>query len=431
MPWQGMIVVFVVLILLFLFTGMPIAVGLALVGITTAYTFLGATGRLEYATWNLCINFILTAIPLFILMGQIILHSGLSVGLFDGATALLGRFPGGLLQANAGAQGLFGAISGSSIASSVTIGSIAIPEEDRRGYDHKMVLGSLAAGGALAGLIPPSIGMIVYGAITGQSVGALFMAGLLPGVMIILLFMVYIAVRVEMKPQLAPPVEKMPLKLRVLRIINIWPFLVIMVVVLGGIYMGVTTPTEAAAAGTITALAFALAYRKFKWQEMKASLRGTVKATSMIMFIIVGAQLLSSTMVALRLPDELIRWVISLPVPPLVIMVGLYVMYLFLGCIMDGISMQVITLPITFPIAVSLGFNPIWYGVITELLIEMGMLTPPVGLNVYAIHGICPQYPLSDVFAGIIPFFLVMGVSLAIITAFPEIATWLPGMMYV
>lgn len=429
MSWEGITIIFVGLILLFLFSGIPIAAGLGLVGIVTAYIFLGTAGILAYPTWNICVKFILVAIPLFILMGQFILHSGLTSRLYDGATALLGRVPGGLLHSNIGSCAIFAAITGSSVATAVTIGTIAIPEQEKRGYDRKLVLGSLAAGGTLGGIIPPSIGLIIYGAICGQSIGALFIAGVFPGIIIALLFMAYIAVRVKMKPQLAPAFEKMLLKRRVLTIRGMWPVLVIMALVLGGIYLGVVTPTEAAAVGVSAALAFGLVYRRVNWQMMKASLRDTIKATSMIMFILVGAQLLSAIMSMLRLPDSMVGWVISVPAPPLAIMIGIYLFYLFLGCFMDPISMQVITLPITFPIAVSMGFDPIWYGVVVEILMEMGLITPPVGINCYAIHGLQPDRPLSDVFIGIIPFFFMMAVALVIVTAFPEIVTWLPNTM--
>ena len=362
-------------------------------------------------------------------MGQIILHTGLSSRLYDGTTALLGRLPGGLLHANVASCAVFAAISGSSVATAVTIGSIAIPEEEKRGYEHKIVLGSLAAGGTLGGIIPPSIGFVIYGAITGESISALFMAGMFPGILIALLFMAYIAVRVKTKPQLAPPYEKMTMKARIPVIVSMWPVFIIMAVVLGGIYLGIMTPTEAAAAGAATALILGLAYRKINLQVMKLSLRDSVKSTSMILIIAVGAQLLSASMNILRIPDAMIDWVIALPYSPIVIMIGIYIMYLFLGCFMDGISITFITLPITYPIVVSLGFDPIWYGVVLELLIEMGLITPPVGINCYAIHGLRPDRSLIDVFRGIIPFFFMMAIALAIITVFPQIATWLPSTM--
>jgi len=215
-----------------------------------------------------------------------------------------------------------------------------------------------------------------------------------------------------------------------LRIISMWPVAIIMFVVLGGIYLGVTTPTEAAALGAFISLVFALAYRQLNWQIMKGILRDTVKTTTYIMFLVVGAQLLTGTLSMLRVPDNAVLWVTSLAVSPMTVLMFIYLLYLFLGCFMDGISMMVVTLPVIVPILRSLGFDLIWFGVALVILVEMAMLTPPVGLNVYVIHGLRPDRPMSEVFRGIIPFFLMMLLGLIIVTAFPPIATWLPGTMY-
>jgi len=272
--------------------------------------------------------------------------------------------------------------------------------------------------------------MIIYGAMAEESVGQLFIAGVFPGIMLSLLFMTYIAARVMTKPELAPTYERIPWKQRALPIISMWPVAIIMFVVLGGIYLGVTTPTEAAALGAVISLVFALVYRKLNWQIMRGILRDTVKSTSYIMFLVVGAQLLTGTLSILRVPDNAVLWVTSLAVSPLVVLIFIYILYLFLGCFMDGISMMVVTLPVIVPILNSLEFNLIWFGVALVILVEMAMLTPPVGLNVYVIHGLRPDRPMSEVFRGIVPFFLCMLLGLIIVTAFPDIATWLPGTMY-
>jgi len=430
MPWGVITIIAFGLVFLFLFSGIPVAVSLGLIGIITAAIFVGHTQALGYACWNICTNFVLVAIPLFILMGQFLLHSGISDRLYSGSSALLGRIPGGLLHANVASCAVFAAISGSSVATAATIGTVAIPELEKRGYESKIVLGSLAAGGTLGILIPPSIVMIIYGAMAEQSVGQLFIAGVIPGIMLTLLFMGYITARVITKPELAPTFEKIPLKLRVLRIKSIWPVGVIMFIVLGGIYLGVVTPTEAAALGASTALVFALAYRQLNWQIMKEVLRDTTKTTAYIMLLVVGAQLLTGALSMLRVPDNAVLWVTSLAVSPLVVLMLIYLLYLFLGCFMDGMSMMVVTLPVVVPIINSLGFDPIWFGVALVILIEMAMLTPPVGLNVYVIHGLRPDRPMSEVFRGIVPFFLMMLLGLIIVTAFPVIATWLPDTMY-
>ena len=429
MPWEVVAFIIFALVFLFLLGGISVAVSLGGVAILTAYIFLGSAGSLAYASWNIATKFILVAIPLFIFMGELLLHSGMSDRLYTGATALLGRLPGGLLHANIASCSLFAAISGSSVATAATIGTVAIPELEKRGYEHRIVLGSLAAGGTLGILIPPSIAMIIYGSMTGQSIGRLFIAGIIPGIMLALLFMGYIAVRVMTKPQLAPPYEKIPLKHRVLQIIGIWPIFLVMFAVLGGIYLGVTTPTEAAAIGALMALAFSLIYRKLTWSILRQCLRTTVKTTSMIMFLVVGSQLLVSILTSERVPDNILAWVNSLAVSPLVILILIYFVYLFLGCFMDGTSLMLVTLPIVFPIIDALGFDPIWFGVALVILIEMALITPPVGLNVYVIHGLRPDHPLSEVFIGVVPFFVMTVVGLVIVTIFPQLATWLPATM--
>ena len=431
-PWYILGIIAFGLVFLFLFSGVPVAVGLGLVGIIVAVIFLGFghAQALGNAPWNIGTQFILVAIPLFIFMGQILLHSGISDRLYTGATALLGKLPGGLLHANIASCSVFAAISGSSVATAATIGTVAIPELEKRGYESKIVLGSLAAGGTLGILIPPSMCMIIYGAMAEESVGQLFIAGVFPGIMLTLLFMGYILVRVITKPRLAPSFEGMPWKQRSLRILSIWPVAVIMFMVLGGIYMGVTTPTEAAALGAFTSMVFALAYRRLNWQIIKGILRDTVKTTAYIMFLVVGAQLLTGTLSMLRVPDNAVLWVTSLAVSPMIVLMFIYILYLFLGCFMDGISMMVVTLPVVVPILRSLGFDLIWFGVALVILVEMAMLTPPVGLNVYVIHGLRPDRPMSEVFRGIIPFFFMMFLGLAIVTVFPIIATWLPSTMY-
>ncbi len=430
LSWEILTLISFGLVFLFLFSGIPVAVALGLVGFLTAFLFLGHTEALGYAPWNIATQFILVAIPLFLFMGQILLHSGISDRLYSGASALLGKLPGSLLHANIASCAVFAAISGSSVATAATIGTVAIPQLEKRGYESKLVLGSLAAGGTLGILIPPSIAMIIYGAMAGESVGRLFVAGIIPGIMLTLLFMGYVLVRVITKPGLAPPFEGMSWKQRGLRILSMWPIFIIMFIVLGGIYLGVVTPTEAAALGAFTSMVFALAYRRLNWQIMKGILRDTVKTTAYIMFLVIGAQILTGTLSMLRVPDNAVLWVTSLDVSPLVILIFIYILYLFLGCFMDGISMMVVTLPVVVPIIRTLGFDPIWFGVALVILIEMALLTPPVGLNVYVIHGLRPDRPMSDVFRGIIPFFFMMLLGLIIVTAFPPIATWLPSTMY-
>ncbi len=417
------------LILLFLITGIPVAVALGFVGILSAYLFLGRMGVVEYAAWQMSSSFVLGAIPLFIFMGQLLLHGGVSQRLYEGSTALTGKTKGGLLQTNIIACAIFAAISGSSVATSATIGAMAIPEMEKRKYDRRLTLGSLAAGGTLGILIPPSTALIIYGVIVEESIGDLFVAGVLPGIMLSFLYMCYIWTRVLFRPGLAPSFVAMEAKERFKKVLLMWPVLLIIGVILFGIYFGIMTPAEAAAIGASMALGFTIAYGKLTWQVLKDSLIGTVKTTSMLIFIMVSASIIGGTLALLRIPDLLAEWVISLSVYPVLILVIIYIMYIVLGCFIDAVSMIVMTLPIVFPIVVSLGYDPVWFGIIVVILVEIAMITPPIGLNVYTIHGLRPDQPLSDVVLGSMPFMLIMVLALALLTAFPDIATWLPSTM--
>jgi tripartite ATP-independent transporter DctM subunit len=350
-------------------------------------------------------------------MGQLLLHSGISQRLYEGSTALMGKTKGGLLQTNIFACAIFATISGSSVATAATVGYMAVPEMEKRGYDHAMTMGSLAAGGTLGIMIPPSTAMIIYGVLVEQSIGALFIAGILPGILLALLFMAYIWVRIARRPELAPPFEPMPWRARLAKVTLMWPILLIMSVVLVGIYAGIVTPAESAAVGACIALLLAAAFRRLSWPVLWSSLLDTVRSTSMLLFIMIGASIVSGTLGLLRIPDQLTSWVVGLDLPPLLILLAIYLLYLFLGCFIDTVSI------------LRLGYDPIWFGVALVMLVEMAMITPPVGLNLFTIHGIRPERPLSEVVRGSMPFLIMMFVGLAIITAFPAIATWLPSTM--
>lgn len=427
LPWNIITLAVFGLILVCLFMGIPVAAGLGVVGVLGAYFLLGTGGMAAFTPWQVGSSFILSAIPLFVFMGKLLLYGGLSERLYDGSAALVGRIRGGLLHANIVSCAIFAAVSGSSVATAATIGTIAIPALEKRGYETRLTLGSLAAGGTLGILIPPSIPLIVYGVMVEESIGDLFLAGFLPGIMLALLFMIYIWVRVTLQPKLGPTFELIPLKRRVVSVISMWPIIVIIVIILGGIYTGVFTPTEAAAVAASAALIFTLVYRRMTWAILRKCLLDAVKTSSMVIFIIIGANIVAGTLGLLRVPASMATWVISLELPPLTILVFIFLMYIFLGCFFDGLSMMVLTLPVVFPIIVELGFDPIWFGIALVVLIEMAALTPPVGLNLYTIHGLRPDRPMGEVIQGSLPFFLLMCIALAILTAFPTIATWLPS----
>ncbi len=425
--WYEIAIAIFVLVFAFLFSGVPVAVALGAVGLLSTHLFLDRGGVVAYAAWNVSNNFILGAIPLFIFMGQLLLHSGISRRIFEGSSALVGGARGGLLQTNIVASGFFSAITGSSVATAATVGAMAIPELESRGYDSRITKGSLAAGGTLGILIPPSTALIIYGVIVEESIGDLFVAGILPGIMLASLFIAYIWLRAWLKPEIAPAYTPMPVRQRLRDIVKMWPVFLIMFVIIAGIYLGVMTPAEAAAMGAALALLFVLVFRQFTWAVLRESLLGTVKATSMLIFIMINASIVSGVLALAHIPDQLADWVLSLDVPALMIFIIICIMYVILGLFIDTVSMIVMTLPIVFPIIVSLGHDPIWFGIVVVILIEMGMITPPVGLNIYTIHGIRPEQPLSEVIMGSLPFVVIMAIAIVVLTVFPSIATFLPS----
>ena len=407
--------------------GLPIGLALGLSGVAAFYLLKGNADAVSYVAFDFANNFILTAIPLFILMGEVLLHCGLSDMLYRGTGKWLSWMPGGLLHANIGSCALFAAISGSSPATAATIGTVAVPALEKRGYDTKLTVGSLAAGGTLGILIPPSINLIVYGAITGASVARLFAGGILPGILLSGMFMAYIAIRV-IKNRALVPKESFSLKALPSSFLDLWPILVIMGMVLGGIFSGVFTPTEAAAIGAASAILISISQRKLTWRILLKALDGTVTVTSMILIIVVGASIVASFLAFLGLPRELATFVLQANLPNWAIILLIYLLYVFLGCFMDGLSAMLMTLPAILPLIRMMGFDVIWFGVILVILTEIGLLTPPVGSNVFVIKAISGK-SLQDVFLGSAPFFLIMMIGLAVVTFFPEIITWLPTIM--
>lgn len=430
-PWLQVLFFLFGLMLTLLFAGVPVAAALALAAIVSSYTFLGTSGILKYVAWSATSNFILTAIPLFILMGEVVLQSGLASHLYDGVSTWVRKIPGGLLHSNIVSCSIFAAISGSSVATAATIGTVAIPEEEKRGYEYSIVVGSLAAGGTLGILIPPSIDMIIYGAMTSTSVGQLFIAGIFPGIMVASLFMLYMGIRARLQPKIAPTDTSKRLSSREIltSFKQVWPVLLLMSIIMVGIYLGIMTPTEAAAVSAVTALIIALSLRLLTWQKFKNILFRAIRLNAMLVFIFIGAQMASATLAALHVAEELSSFIVSLGWPRLAVLVSIYGMYFALGCVLDALAMLLITLPIVFPVIVNLGYDPVWFAVALVIMIEVAMITPPVGMNLYVIHGLNPEHHISEVIKGAVPFFLILLVAVAIITMFPEIALFLPSTM--
>ncbi len=418
-------------LILLLLLGQHIALALLFSAFLGYYFLLGGPlpGTIGVTTFNLTYNFVLTAIPLFIFMGEIILRTGFSARLYRGLSRWFQLLPGGLLHSNIGACGLFAAVSGSSVATAAAIGTVALPELEKRNYDRKLSAGSLAAGGVLGPLIPPSIAFIIYGVITETSIVRLFMAGVFPGLLLAVMFMGYIGLRVVFNRSLVPKEETESWGNRLVGSVEILPIAFLMVVVLGGIYAGVMTPTEAAAVGAFGALLMAAGFRMLNRHVLWEALKESTRSTAFIMFIIVGAMLLGVVLANLRIPGALAKMVLDAPLTPLMVMLAIYAIYFVMGIFFDGISMMIITLPVIFPVVVAVGYDAVWFGVAFVIIMEVGLLTPPVGLNLYVIHGISKHRPFSEVAIGSAPFFMVMLVALAIVHAFPQLSLWLPSVL--
>ncbi len=382
-------------------------------------------------TWNANTNFVLVAIPLFILMGEILLHSGLSERLYRSLSAWLNPLPGGLLHTNVAACATFAAVSGSSVATAATIGSIAMPAFRARGYDERLVAGSLAAGGTLGILIPPSINFIVYGVLMEVSIGRLYVAGVIPGLMLAGLFMVYIFFVGVVRPSIAPREASVPWRLRLLALIDMVPTGFLIALVLGTIYAGVATATEAAAFGVIGALALAALGGGLDWAKLKEIWLAAARTTAMVMLILTGAFILNSTLALLGVPQALSRLVAAWNLTPLELVLILVAFYLVLGTFMDGFAMMVTTIPVILPLLKTMNIDLVWFGVIAVVLTEAALISPPEGLNLYVIQGLRKGAgTIVDVWIGVLPFFAIMLLLIALLIVFPGIAIWLPTTMW-
>jgi tripartite ATP-independent transporter DctM subunit len=384
--------------------------------------------------WNANTSFVLVAIPLFILMGEILLRSGLSERLYRSLSAWLNPLPGGLLHTNIAACATFAAVSGSSVATAATIGSIALPAFRARGYDERLVVGSLAAGGTLGILIPPSINFIVYGVLMEVSIGRLYMAGVVPGIMLSLLFMIWIFVVGVARPAIAPREPALAWRQRLIALLDMIPTGFLIFLVLGTIYLGVATPTEAAAFGVLGALALAMLAGGFSRTMLNEVFRATARTTAMVMLILTGAFILNSTLAFLGVPQALTRAVAAWNLTPLEMILILVAFYLVLGTFMDGFAMMVTTIPVVLPLLKAMNIDLVWFGVIAVLLTEAALISPPEGLNLYVIQGLRKaggggSGTILDVWIGVLPFFVIMLLAIGLIIVFPQIAIWLPTTM--
>ena len=431
--WAEVVLIFG-LIFALIGSGIWIAFALAGVGLFVLIFMAGGmqpvVGSLLFTALN---SFVLMAVPLFIFMGELLLKSGLSSKLYRGTSQWTSALPGGLLHSNIVACSLFAAVSGSSIATAATIGTVALHEQDERGYDRRLIMGSIASGGTLGILIPPSITMIIYGAFVGVSVSKLFIGGIVPGIITAIAFMIFIGIAVLLRPEKAPEQGKINLGyfVRAFKALkDVWPVLLLILVIMGGIYGGVMTPTEAAAIACFVVIVLAIIHRRFNWTILKEAAMSSLRTSAMVLLLMVGARILTTGMSMIKLPAHISDLIISFELNVMLIWFFVVIMYLVLGCFMDGISMMLLTLPVTYPLLVEgLGFDPIWFGVLLTILIECALITPPVGLNLYVIHGISGAKDPKDVIIGIIPFFFILLIGIATFTIFPWLVTWLPGTM--
>jgi tripartite ATP-independent transporter DctM subunit len=380
--------------------------------------------------WDVFSSYNLTVIPLFVFMGQIAFHAGISRRLYDSAYVLLGHRRGGLAMTTVGACAGFSAICGSTNATAATMATVALPEMKRYGYDMGLATGTVAAAGSLGILIPPSVIFIVYGILTEQSIGKLFAAGILPGILLCLLFLLAIYLRVRKNPSLAPPGPKSSIGEKFRSFVGILETLILFALVMGGIFFGIFTPTEAAAIGAFMTLLIAIIRRQLYWEGFVLSLADTTKISCMIMVIVTGAVIFGHFMAITRIPYMLADYVSSLPLPPHAIIGVIILVYLIGGCFMDALAMIMLTIPIFFPVVQTLGFDPIWFGVVIVLITEMGVITPPVGINVYVVYGVARDVPLEKIFRGVFPMLISLIVCNLLLILFPQIALWLPGLMH-
>lgn len=411
----------------------PVAIALLAAGFFGTWVLNGqrsAVAVLSAETFSAVSSYSLIVIPLFILMGNVSSAAGFSRGLYELAYVWVGRFRGGLASASILGCAAFSAVSGSSVATAVTIGRVAIPEMKRFGYHDRLATGSVAAGGTLGYLIPPSTGFVLYSILTEQSLGRLFMAGILPGIMLTTLFIVAIVMMSYLDPGIGPRGAVVPMRERFSRLSGAAPLIAVIVISIGGIYAGVFTPVEAAGVGAFLVLVFALIGRKLTWQALHGVFLDTVKTSTMLYVIVVGAAIFSPFLAYTQIPQGLSDMLAGLGLGPLGTLVIILLAYVVLGMFMDALSMLVITIPIVYPVILSLGYDPIWFGVIAVIVIEMGMITPPVGINVFVVKAIAPGVPMGTIFRGVLPFWVAMLVALGLLIAFPQIALFIPNSMF-
>jgi len=426
------IIILAFLIMVFMMiAGIPIAVSMALVGIIGGISVYGMPfmNSIAPVLWGVQNENLLTSIPLFVLLGELLLRSGIADRMYLTLSAWFGRLPGGLLHTNIGSCALFSATSGSSVATAATIATVALPSLNKRGYPVRASLGSIAAGGTLGILIPPSVNMIIYGSLTNNSIGKMFVAGIIPGLLLTSAFMLYIAISSILSGN-AIREEKISFKEKIQASTHLIPPLIVFGVVMGSLYLGIATATESAALGVTTVLLFILKSRRMSWSPLRGCFISTARISGMILLIIAAAFILNLTISLTGVAEVMTKWVTGLGLSATALLLGLILFYLLLGMFMDVLSMMVATIPVTYPIAIALGIDPIWFGIFVILMCELGLITPPVGMNLFVVHGIRPDKgTIGDVMWGALPYAITIILFTFLLMVYPQIVTWLPGKM--
>lgn len=410
----------------------PIAASLGWLGLTLQYldSAMPLHRALGDMVWQTGTDFLLVAIPMFVLLGEILLRAGITERMYEGIVKWLGWLPGGLMHSNIGSSALFAATSGSSVATAATIGTVAIPQIEKRGYNEPLFLGTIAAGGTLGILIPPSINLILYGLLTDTSVPELYLAGFIPGFLLALLFMATIVVLCIWKPKWGGEPIKANWAERISALPSLIPPIGIFLVVVGSIYAGIATPTEAASLGVVAAMILAAINGKLTIDMLRQAVEGTMRTTSMIMLIILAAVFLNFVLSVIGLTQALADFVTGLGFSPFQTMLMIIAILVFLGCFMETLSMLLITAPLITPIVVALGYDPVWFGILLMVLLETALITPPIGINLYVVQGVRGQGEMLDVMKGAAPFVITMFAMIALLLAFPGLALWLPSLFY-
>lgn len=423
-----MVTTSLVLLLVLLGISIPVGAALGVLGLILdpLYSMLPLTRAIGEVSWSTSNEFLLVAIPLFVMLGEILLRSGLAEKMYNAMSLWLSWLPGGLMHANIGASALFAATSGSSVATAATVGTVAIPQIQKKGYNESLFLGSLAAGGTLGILIPPSINLIIYGVLTNTSVPRLYLAGIIPGLAMAALFMLAIAIACIAKPKWGGEKISATWGQRMASLVHLVPPLGIFMLVVGSIYAGIATPTEAAALGVVGALILAASVRRLTLTMMRDVLEGTMKATAMIMLIVIGAAFLNFIMSATGLTTALTQTITGLDVSPTTMLLILVVFYLVLGCFMETLSMMITTIPIVAPIMIALGYDPVWLGIVIIILVEVALITPPVGLNLFVVQSLRTSGSMNAVMIGSLPFVIMLIAMVGVLAIVPDLALWLP-----